>query len=200
LYYSYSCTGAVGVGATWAFVEGIVHIRFAYLRPCAVLQYRAIGPYDRSVKEAWETLLGWLDMRDLRKYNARAFGIIHDCSRMTDAEALRYDACVELVPGLSPDPEFGITRKMTPGGAYALGQIRGCHSQIGAAFRYMSSQWAEAEKLRVDSTRPLMEMYLNDPARTPKEEWLTQLCVPIRTEPDPRKLLHIRDDELELEA
>jgi hypothetical protein len=45
-----------------------------------------------------------------------------------------------------------------------------------------------------------MEMYLNDPAKTPKQEWLTQLCVPIRTEPDPRKLLHVCDAELELEA
>jgi AraC family transcriptional regulator len=180
-------------------VEGIVRIRFVYLRPTPVLHYRAIGPYDRSVKEAWETLLGWLDARDLRKFGPRAFGVIHDRSRSTDAAALRYDACVELVPGLRADPEHGIVRKLTPGGAYAQGFLKGPYGQISDGFRFMCSQWAEAEKLRVDTSRPLMEIYLNDPAKTRQEEWLTQLCVPIRTEPDPRKLLHVRDEELELD-
>lgn len=177
-----------------------MRIRFVYLRPTPVLHYRAIGPYDRSVKDAWGTMLGWLDAGDLRKFGPRAYGIIHDCSRSTDAATLRYDACVELVPGLRADPELGIRRRVTPGGAYAQGFLKGCYGQISDGFRYMCSQWAEAEQLRVDASRPLMEIYLNDPAKTPKSEWLTQLCVPIRTEPDPRKLLHVRDAELELEA
>jgi AraC family transcriptional regulator len=180
-------------------VEGIVRIKFAYLRPTPVLHYRAMGPYDQSVKEAWGTLLGWLDAHDLRKLGPRAFGVIHDCSRSTDAAALRYDACVELVPGLRAEPDLGILRRMTPGGAYAQGFLKGCYSQISEGFRYISSQWAEAENLRIDTSRPFMEIYLNDPAATPKAEWLTQLCVPIRTEPDPRKLIHIRDEDLHLD-
>lgn len=180
-------------------VEGIVRIQFVYLRPTPVLHCRAVGPYDRSVKEAWGTLLGWLDARDLRRLGPRAFGVIHDNARSTAPSARRYDACVELVPGLRAEPEFGIVRKLTPGGAYAQGYLKGCYGQISEGFRYMCSQWAAAEKLRIDTSRPLMEIYLNDPARTPREEWLTQLCVPIRTEPDPRKLLHVRDEELMLD-
>jgi AraC family transcriptional regulator len=192
----------VGLGSMAATrcVEAIVRIRFVYLRPTPVLQYRALGPYDRSVKEAWATLLRWLEVRDLRKLGPRAYGVIHDCSRSTEPTELRYDACVELVPGLSADPEFGIVRKVTPGGAYAQGYLKGCYGQISDGFRYMCSQWAEAEQLRIDTSRPFMEIYLNDPAKTPRDEWLTQLCVPIRTEPDPRKLLHVRDEELELEG
>lgn len=181
-------------------VEGTVRIRFVYLRPVPVLQFRAVGPYDQSVKSAWQALFAWLDVRDLRKHTQRAFGIIHDRASATAPEALRYDACLELVPGLCADPEFGIVRGITPGGAYARGDLSGSHSQISDAFRFMCSQWAEAEKLRVDTTRPLMEIYLNDPAATPTEGLLTQLCVPIRTEPDPRRLLHVRDEELELDA
>ena len=177
-----------------------MRIKFVYLRPKPVLHYRALGPYDQSVKEAWDTLFGWLDARDLRKFGPRAYGVIHDSSRSTDAAALRYDACVEIVPGLSAAPELGIVRRVTPSGAYAQGVLKGCYGQISDGFRTMCAQWAAAENLRVDSSRPLMEIYLNDPAKTPREEWLTQLCVPIRTEPDPRKLLHIRDAELELDA
>ncbi|MBN9261904.1 MAG: GyrI-like domain-containing protein [Hyphomicrobium sp.] len=177
-----------------------MRIRFVYLRPTPVLHYRAIGPYERSVKEAWGAILGWLDARDLRKFGPRAFGVIHDHARSTDPMALRYDACVELVPGLSAAPECGIVRKVTPGGAYAQGCLQGGYEQISDGFRYMCSQWAEAENLRIDTSRPLMEIYLNDPAKTPRDEWLTQLCVPIRTEPDPRKLLHVRDEELELDS
>jgi DNA gyrase inhibitor GyrI len=177
-----------------------VRIKFVYLRPMPVLHYRAIGPYERSVKEAWGAVRGWLDARDLRKFSPRASGIIHDWSPSAEAAALRYDACVELVPGLSAAPELGIVRKITPGGAYAQGLLKGCYGQISEGFRYMCSQWATAEKLRIDTSRPFMEVYLSDPAKTPREERLTRLCVPIRTEPDPRKLLHIRDEELELEA
>lgn len=177
-----------------------MRINFVYLRPKPVLHYRALGPYDQSVKEAWATVFRWLEARDLRKFGPRAYGVIHDCSRSTDAAALRYDACVEIVPGLSAAPELGIVRRVTPGGAYAQGVLRGCYGQISDGFRHMCSQWAAAENLRVDSSRPLMEIYLNDPAKTPQEEWLTQLCVPIRTEPDPRKLLHVRDEDLELDT
>ena len=33
----------------------------------------------------------------------------------------------------------------------------------------------------IDETRPYMQVFLNDPAATPREELLTQLRVPVRT-------------------
>ncbi|MFN3746199.1 MAG: GyrI-like domain-containing protein [Hyphomicrobiaceae bacterium] len=177
-----------------------MHIKFVYQRPMPVLHYRAVGPYEQAVKDAWGALLGWLDSQDMRKFSQRAFGIIHDWSPLAETATLRYDACVELVPGLSAAPELGITRRVTPSGAYAQGVLKGSYGQIRERFSYMCSQWASAENLRVDTSRPFMAVYLNDPATTPREERLTKLCVPIRTEPDPRKLLHISDDELELEV
>jgi DNA gyrase inhibitor GyrI len=158
-----------------------VRINFVYMRPTPVLFFGAVGPYEKSATKAWERMLSWLESHDLRRAGARGFGIIHDHSGMAAAPHRRYDACVELLPGFAPDPPNGIVRKVTPSGAYAQMLLKGCHGQIAEGFRRMREQWSEEDALIVDETRPYMEIFLNDPGSTPKEELLTELCVPVRT-------------------
>ena len=83
---------------------------------------------------------------------------------------------------------------MTPSGAYAQFSLKGCHGQIGDNFRRIREQWSEADALVIDETRPYMEIYLNDPAATPREELLTQLCVPVCTTLSIGKLRPAVDD------
>lgn len=158
-----------------------MRINFVYLRPTPVLYFGAVGPYEESASRAWEVMLSWLEARDLRRAAPRGYGIIHDHSGSTVRPLRRYDACVELLPGFSPDPSSGIVRKVTPSGAYALHCLKGCHDQIADGFRRLREQWSEEDALVIDETRPFMEIFLNDPASTPPDELLTQLCVPVRT-------------------
>jgi DNA gyrase inhibitor GyrI len=151
------------------------------MRPTPVLYFGAVGPYEESIGRAWNTMLSWLEAHNLRRATPRGFGIIHDHSGSIAPPLRRYDACVELLPGFSPDPSSGIVRKVTPSGAYAQVNLKGCHGQIAENFRRIREQWSEADALVIDETRPYVEIYLNDPAATPREELLTQLCVPVCT-------------------
>jgi AraC family transcriptional regulator len=158
-----------------------VRINFVYMRPTPVLFFGAVGPYEESIARAWGKMLSWLETHNLRRATPRGFGIIHDHSGAIAPPLRRYDACVELLPGFSADPPSGIVRKVTPSGAYAQFNLKGCHGQIGDSFRRIRDQWSEADALVIDETRPYMQIFLNDPAATPREELLTQLCVPVRT-------------------
>ena len=158
-----------------------MRINFIYMRPTPVLYFGAIGPYEESITRAWGKMLSWLEAHNLRRATPRGFGIIHDHSGSIAPPLRRYDACVELLPGFSADPPSGIVRKVTPSGAYAQFNLKGSYGQIGESFRRIRNQWSEADALVIDETRPYMQIFLNDPAATPPEELLTQLCVPVRT-------------------
>ena len=158
-----------------------MRINFVYMRPTPILYFGAIGPYEESIGRAWDRMLSWLEAHNLRSAAPRGYGIIHDHSGAIAPPLRRYDACVELLPGFAPDPSSGIVRKVTPSGAYAQVNLKGCHRQIADRFRRLREQWSADDTLVIDETRPYMEIFLNDPAATPREELLTQLCVPVRT-------------------
>lgn len=156
-----------------------MQISVTYMKPTAVLYTRAIGPYERSVSTAWNHMLGWLDTQRVRRRTPRGFGIINDDPRSSSADDRRYDACVELQPGLTTDPSAGIGRAMTPGGAFAVARIRGPHSAIRDAFKHLRNAWVPAHGLKIDPDRPHLEIYLNDPAITDPTDLLTEVCVPV---------------------
>lgn len=158
-----------------------MRINFVYMRPTPILYFGAVGPYEESISRAWNTMLAWLEAHNLRRATPKGFGIIHDHCGSIAPPLRRYDACVELLPGFSPDPSSGIVRKVTPSGAYAQVNLKGCHNQIAENFKRIREQWSEADALVIDETRPYVEIFLNDPAATPREELLTQLCVPVCT-------------------
>lgn len=154
-------------------------ISVTYMKPTAVLYARASGPYEQSVEEAWGRMLSWLDLRRVRARTPRGFGIINDNPRSVHPGQRRYDACIELQPGLVSDSQAGIESKMTPGGAFAVARVRGPHAAISRAFKYLRSEWVPKHGLTVDEDRPHLEIYLNDPATTPADQLLTDVCVPV---------------------
>ena len=158
-----------------------MRMSFIYMRPTPVLYVGAIGPYEESIGRAWNKMLSWLEAHNLRRATPRGFGIIHDHCGAIAPPLRRYDACVELLPGFAPDPSSGIVRKVTPSGAYAQVTVTGCHGQIAEGFRRIREHWSDTDALVIDETRPYVEIYLNDPGATAREELVTQLCVPVRT-------------------
>lgn len=156
-----------------------MHFRYVYMRPTPVLYFGATGPYEESAQQAWDRLLGWLDADRRGLGHPRGYGIFRQDETSSEPHMIRYDACIELKPGFSADPSNGIVRRVTPHGAYALARLKGCHRQIGESFRRIREQWSETDAIVIDTERPYMEIYLNDPATTPPDELLTQLCVPV---------------------
>ncbi len=156
-----------------------MRFQYVYMRPTPVLYSGATGSFEQSAQQAWNTMLGWLDADQRRLGSPRGFGIFREDETSSEPQIYRYDACIELKPGFSADPSNGIVRRVTPHGAYALARIKGSHRRIGETFRLICEEWSESDAIVIDRERPFMHIYLNDPATTPADELIAQLCVPV---------------------
>ncbi len=156
-----------------------MRVKYVYMRPTPVLYFGVTGAYEESAQRAWNTMRGWLDSNRVRLGPPRGFGLFQDEPASAEEHLCRYDACVEMRPGLAADPSNGIVRKVTPSGAYAIARLKGHHRQISDGFKRIRGLWSEADAIVVDPDRPYMEIYLSDPATTPAGELIAQLCVPV---------------------
>jgi len=142
--------------------------------PVRVACMRYTGPYGEPLNRFWRgTVTPWL--ADHGMLDCPRYGVALDDARVTPAERCRYDACVELPPGLSL-PEAAETT--IAGGRYAVTHFKGSGAQIGAAWGAFVGE--ASARHRLDGSRPPFEHYprgaLND-ART--GVFACELCLPV---------------------
>jgi len=97
---------------------------------------------------------------------------------LADKRMSAYDACFPLPDGLTTDEQNALSRTSAPGGVYARQRHVGCHSSIPTVLRDMRKTWAGGRRLSADKTRPMFEIYLDDPRKTPAERLKTDLLLP----------------------
>jgi AraC family transcriptional regulator len=132
---------------------------------------RHIGPYD-EVGAAWEKLMGFAVSRNLMK-NA-FFGLSYDDPDITDANKLRYDACVVVDADIDPSGEIGI--QTVAGGTYAKFRHVGPYQQFSTTYAAFFEQWLPDSGYEVTMI-PCVEQYLNDPRSTPEHALETDVYV-----------------------
>lgn len=153
---------------------------FVYLRPLNLTFIRAQGPYAEASAEAWARVFDWLDKSGHRQSAGCGYGLMLDDPRTTPPEKCRYDACIEMADGFqdSISREFGFRR--LPGGAYArrrhIGPAEGGVTGLVATLR---DQWAPQNGLLIDTKRPVIEIYLDNPAKVPAEKRRIDICLPV---------------------
>jgi AraC family transcriptional regulator len=124
------------------------------------------GPCGEPLRRFWRaTIAPWL--ADLGLLDCPRYGLPLDDTR--------YDACVELPPGISlPD----VDETTLPGGVYAITHFRGAGAGIGTAWAEFVHECRATHRL--DDSRPSFEHYprgsLHD-ART--GEFVCELCLPV---------------------
>jgi AraC family transcriptional regulator len=145
--------------------------------PVRVAYMRYTGPLGEALGRFWRSNVApWLAEHGL--VDCPRYGVTLDDPSRTPPEKCRYDACVELPPGLTlPDaPETTIA-----GGRYAITHFKGTGAAIGPA-------WGEFEReCFADSTREI------DHARHPLEHYprgayfdartgvfACELCLPLK--------------------
>ncbi len=156
-------------------------LTYRFHRPISVLYARAVGPYASSSVAAWSLMLDWLDERRCRDRVPQGIGVIRDDPSKTGQFLRRYDACVELIPGLESDLHAGIGRQTLPGGSYAIHTHIGPHAALNEKLSTFHRQWLPATGHVVDDSRSFMEIYIDDPAKTDTAKLRTELCIPILT-------------------
>ena len=111
-----------------------------------------------------------------------AIGIYHNSPAATHEHDLRWEAATAVyadVPSFGPD-ETGIGLRTT-GNMQVVSLIyRGPYDEVGAAYDQLN-RWVADKGYEVIG--PSQELYLNDANITPAEDLLTEIQMPITTEP-----------------
>jgi DNA gyrase inhibitor GyrI len=150
-----------------------------YLRPAPVLFVRVRGVLSSASEQAWSTLLGWADAKGARAEIVRSYGLVRDHAGATSGGEARYDACIEAPADLTEDPAAGIGMQMLPGGAYVRHRHTEGHERIPSAFHWLCNEWATSRNMGIDTGRPMLEVFMNDPLKPANGKLRMDLCVPV---------------------
>ena len=136
-----------------------------------VAYVRHIGPYNQC-KKAWEQLCTWAGPKGLLGKDTTFLGLCYDDPQVTPEDKIRYDACITLNQDLTADGNIGI--KELPEGEYATTIHKGPYDKLHQTYIELCGQWAPKAGREL-SHEPSVEIYLNDPERTPPEELLVEI-------------------------
>lgn len=121
--------------------------------PVTVHSLRYTGPAGEPRSRFWRaTVTPWLAEHGL--VDCPRYGVSIDDPCVTPAESCRYDACVELPPGLAL-PE--VSRTTIASGRYAVTHFRGTPAEMGAAWEAFAHTAATNPAHHVDPRRPRVE-------------------------------------------
>jgi AraC family transcriptional regulator len=147
-------------------------------KPVRVACLRYTGPGGESIGRFWRgTVAPWLADHGL--VDCPRYGVVVDDPMKTAPESCRYDACVELPPGLSvPDA----AETWIPGGRYAVTPFKGHGMEIGPAWNEFLQACHRDPSFARDESRPPHEHYprgATHDART--GVFVCELCLPARS-------------------
>lgn len=146
-------------------------------RPVRVACLRYTGPFGEPLGRFWRaTVTPWLAEHEL--LDCPRYGVMLDDTVHTLPEQCRYDACVELPPGLSL-PDAGETT--IAGGRYAATHFKGTAAGIGAAWGVFIGEALANPANRRDTSRFLLERYPRGALFDSKTGVFScELCLPVR--------------------
>ena len=150
-------------------------VRIEKIEPMKVAFVRNIGPYEEC-EVAWKKLCDWAGPRGLFGPKTDMLGISYDNPEVTPPEKIRYDACISVDDTVQPEGEVGIQE--IRGGEYAVTTHKGPYGKLAETYSRLFGEWA-SQSGRVLSSGPCLEFYRNDPGRTPPEELITDIYVPL---------------------
>jgi AraC family transcriptional regulator len=150
-----------------------------YLRPLKLAYVRVTGPYAASSAEAWAALFAWLENNGLHTFPGCGYGLMLDDHLVTDAAACRYEACVEMNSILEHRAEGNLQTRKLPAGAYVRQRHIGSYDDLREKALTVRHTWAEESSLELDTKRPLVQIYLDDPRRGDHSQLRGDLCVPV---------------------
>lgn len=140
-----------------------------------VLFVRHTGPYAQCGK-AWETLCGWAGKNRMIGMGTKFLGLSYDDPDVTSADKIRYDACLTVNKDVAP--QHPVAFQEIPAGEYACYIHEGPLEKLHATYLKLSGEWLPRSG-RTLKALPSVEVYLNDPERTPPEKLKVEIQLPL---------------------
>lgn len=147
-----------------------------------VLYARSTGlidqTYNQAADEAFTTLKTYLRKYDLMDKFTVCVGITPDDPNVIPHEQCRFDAGVILKEGIHIQPTEPVGMQVMPGGRWAVFQHKGPYDTLWQSWNMADRDWLprSGETLR---DVPPVEIYLDDPRKTPPEKLCTEILIPI---------------------
>ncbi len=159
-----------------------MRVGLVYMRPCQVAFVRSRGPYKASTEQAWATMDEWIDRHALKSSISCGFGLALDNPGAVNGQELRYDACVKLPEGYESLKTDGLPFQKLPGGAFARVRHVGDYANLRESVALVRDQWLPQQgNLMLDSGRPFLFVYLDDPVKKETSKLRSDVCVPVKT-------------------
>ena len=152
-----------------------MNIEIVERKAVRIASRRYTGPFGEPLARYWRnTVTPWL--ADLGLVDCPRYGIALDNPMSTPPDRCRYDACVELPPGLDIPGSKATT---LAGGKFAVTRFKGTGADIGAAWFAFVGECG-ARGLAMDATRPAFEHYPRGSSVDPKTGvFACELCFPV---------------------
>lgn len=144
----------------------------------SVICARATGNYQESTAKAWQKIMSFAYGKRLMSKDVQSIGISHDDPTVTDAEHIRYDACLTLVTDIEADDE--LYNHTIAGGIYAQFLHKGSYDKFPDAYASIFNNWLPESDYQLRD-EVCFEIYLNrDPRRTKPENLRTEIYIPLQ--------------------
>lgn len=143
--------------------------------PKTVAFLRHVGPYQ-DCGPTFQKLLGWAAGQGLLGPDSEILGLSHDDPAVTEPSKIRFDCCLTVGSGFEAQGE--VLEQRVEGGRYAVLRHQGPYTELAAAYHWFFAVWLPESKEELREICPY-EIYLSDPERTPPEELLTEVYLPL---------------------
>lgn len=152
-----------------------------YLRPARLAYVRVNGAYEHSIPLAWQKMLAWADKNGIKPQGERGYGLAHDDPNQVAAEKCRYDACIQLPVEFEDRASRDLGLIMLPAGAYTRLRKTGGYGKLRSEMAGFYASPCLSADIQLDTRRPIVTIYLDDPRRHSERELRADICVPVAT-------------------
>ena len=142
------------------------------------IYYSMQGAYQElDYGSAWEKLWAEVKTQKLFTKGIKHIGLPHDDPKVTDADKIRYDACLIIHKEAKPNGDVGV--KELKGGKFAVFLYQGSYKYFADVYDYMFNEWL----INIDyelRDAPAREKYISDARRVAEEKLKTEFYIPIK--------------------
>jgi len=151
----------------------VMQITLKKTEPLQVATVKHVGPY-KEVSKLYEEIVKWLRQKQLA-ITGPPFGWFYDNPERVPANKLRCEVGFPFKGEAKSEGKIQI--KKIPGQEVLSTIHKGPYGEVGSSYAALFQHANEKGYIPLGCP---MEIYLNDPARVPESELLTEIQVPIK--------------------
>ena len=136
---------------------------------------RHFGSYE-NIDKSFQHLFLWAAKHLVLKIKPTTLGIVYDNPELTEADHLRFDACILVTKATKPKGDIGF--KKIKGGRFAIFRYEGPFETFYPVYDYIYNVCLFENKWRLRD-EPAIEWYINSPPFYKPKVLVTDFCLPI---------------------